>query len=202
MKILHIKTLLCLAILMLVSGKYKVSSHPHVFMETSTEFIFNENELEGFKLKWVYDEMFSAVIMEDCDKNKDGIIDGKEIKTVEKDYFSSLEDHNYFCHIIYDVKKYEIKKVEEFNAYIDEDKKMVYEFTVPMNISLEDQFKTIKLAVYDNTYYIAVGMSKKDPVQVNGIEEENYNYKCIQNSRDIIYYGQTMPTQIVLNFKR
>ncbi|MFC2060969.1 DUF1007 family protein [Elusimicrobiota bacterium] len=179
-----------------------IYSHPHVFMETSAEFIFNENELEGFELKWVFDEMFSAIIMEDCDKNKDGIINEKEKKIIEKDYFSSLEDHNYFCHIIYGGEKHEIKKVEEFNAYIGEDKKMIYELFVPMNIMLEEQYQCVKLTVYDDTYYIAVGMSEKDPVHINGIKEENYDYKCIQNSRDIIYFGQTMPTQIILNFKK
>ncbi len=196
------KKIYVILILILIIIVPFVCSHPHVFMETSAEFIFNENELEGFKLKWVFDEMFSAVIMEDCDKNKDKLIKEKEISIVEKDYFSSLKDHNYFCHIIYDGKKHEITKVEEFNAYIGEDKKMAYEFIVPMNIPLEKQFKNIKLTVYDDTYYIAVGSAEKDAVQINGIEEDKFNYKCIQNSRNIIYYGQTMPTQIILNFKR
>ena len=65
-------------------------------METSAEFIFDKNELIRFKLKWVFGEMFSALIMEDCDKNKDGTVNEKEIMGVEKDYFSNLADYNYY----------------------------------------------------------------------------------------------------------
>ncbi len=196
------RILICITGIMVLCGKCPVLSHPHVFIETSMEFIFNESELKGFRLKWVFDEMFSSVVMQDCDKNKDILLDKKEIRIIEKDYFSNLKNYNYLCHLIHKDKKCEIKGVKEFNAYMNEDKKLVYNFFVPVNIELNEQFKSIKLTVYDDTYYIAVGLLKTNPVQVTGISEENYNYKCIRNSRDIIYYGQTMPIQVVLEFKK
>ena len=196
------KKSIAIVLMFFLSGVQDYSAHPHVFMETGTEFVFNENELEGFNLEWVFDEMFSSVIMEDCDRNKDGEINGKELKVVEKDYFANLEEHNYFCHIMQDGNKREVKKIERFNAYMGKDKRMVYKFFVPMKIPLNEQFKNIKLSVYDDTYYIAVGMSEKNAVHVKGIAADNVSFKCVQNSKDVVYYGQIVPTQIILNFKK
>ncbi len=194
--------LMCVAGIMFLYGKSYVMSHPHVFIETSVEFIFSESELKGFNLKWVFDEMFSSDVMGDCDKNNDGVLDKKEIIVAEENCFSNLKNYNYFCHIVHDGKKYMVKEVKEFNAYFNEDKKIVYEFFVPIKITLDKQYKNLKLAVYDDTYYIATGLSKVNPVQVKGISKKNYNYKCIQNNKDTFYYGQLIPTQIVLRFKK
>ena len=81
------RILICITGIMILCGKCPVLSHPHVFIETSMEFIFNESELKGFRLNWIFDEMFSSVVMQDCDKNKDILLDKKEIRIIEKDYF-------------------------------------------------------------------------------------------------------------------
>jgi len=43
-------------------------SHPHVFIYNSIKVVFDEKGLAGFELKWVFDDMFSNMIINDFDQ--------------------------------------------------------------------------------------------------------------------------------------
>ena len=59
-----------LAIFLLFSVQTRVFAHPHVFIHNSVTIVFDENGLAGFKVDWVFDEMFSNMIIHDYDQNK------------------------------------------------------------------------------------------------------------------------------------
>lgn len=44
--------------------------HPHMFIDVSIKFMLNEKSLDGFYVYWKIDEMNSAWIIEEFDKNK------------------------------------------------------------------------------------------------------------------------------------
>lgn len=60
-----------------------VAAHPHVFTEVGYEFVFDEaGRLAEVRTTWVYDELFSLLIIEDggYDADGDGAISGTELE--------------------------------------------------------------------------------------------------------------------------
>jgi ABC-type uncharacterized transport system substrate-binding protein len=55
----------CLVLLMPCSA----SAHPHVYVDARVDVVFDDKGLAGFKVTWVFDEMFSNMIAYDFDTN-------------------------------------------------------------------------------------------------------------------------------------
>lgn len=59
------------------------AAHPHIFVETGIELIFDaEGRLAALRIDWAYDELFSLLLIEDGahDRNGDGEIDAGELE--------------------------------------------------------------------------------------------------------------------------
>jgi len=54
-----------LSIFLLFSLPGNALSHPHVFIYNSIKVVFDKKGLVGFRVKWVFDEMFSNMLIYD-----------------------------------------------------------------------------------------------------------------------------------------
>ena len=70
-------------------------SHPHVFVYSSIKIVFDEKVLTGFKVKWAFVDMFSNMIINDFDKNKNGSFETSEIEAIKNEAFSNLKQLNF-----------------------------------------------------------------------------------------------------------
>lgn len=59
-------------------------AHPHIFVETRLEIVFDGDQLRGVRLSWTYDEFFSFLLMEELglDPDGDGELTGAELETL------------------------------------------------------------------------------------------------------------------------
>ncbi|MEX0316605.1 MAG: DUF1007 family protein [Ruegeria sp.] len=60
-------------------------AHPHVFIDTGFELIFDdEARLTHVRVTWAYDEFYSLLILEDMglDQDGDGVLTGEEVKAL------------------------------------------------------------------------------------------------------------------------
>ncbi len=60
-------------------------AHPHIFVDTSVQFLFNEAEdLAAVRIIWAYDELYSLLITEELglDPDYDGILTPAEIEAL------------------------------------------------------------------------------------------------------------------------
>lgn len=60
-------------------------AHPHIFVDTSVQFLFNEaDDLAAVRIIWVYDELYSLLITEDLglDPDFDGVLTPAEVETL------------------------------------------------------------------------------------------------------------------------
>ena len=78
-----VPVLVCLALAM----PYSVSAHPHVYVDARVDVVFDDKGLAGFKVIWVFDEMFSNMIAYDFDTNGNGRFDAGEVEGVRKGVF-------------------------------------------------------------------------------------------------------------------
>jgi ABC-type uncharacterized transport system substrate-binding protein len=108
-------------------------AHPHVFIDYQANFIFNQKGLSGVKLKWIFDEFYSASLLRDYDQKHDKSLSVSEVKRLQKEAFAAIANYNYFCDLRLNKKVFVIRSITDFNAAV-ENNRLIYVFFIPCQI--------------------------------------------------------------------
>ena len=190
---------LILSIFLFALVQTNALSHPHVFIHNGITFIFDDKGLAGFKLDWVFDEMFSNMLIHDYDKNKNGKFEDAEIKELKEGAFSNLKNFDYFTNVKINGKPFKVRFVRDFSAKIIKNR-IVYQFIVPCHVKATSPFKKINISVHDKTFYCSVFLINDQIFFKNG-SSYDYNYRIAKNTKEAFYYGQVYPEEIILRFR-
>jgi len=178
-----------------------ISTHPHMFVDASIEVVFNKNGISGFNVKWVFDDMFSAAILEDYDKNNDKNLSKTEVAKIQKKAFSYTAEQSYFTRIKIGKKNFPVKRVKHFNAFI-KNNRLVYTFLIPCDIAVDKTQKTVTFAVFDSTFYASFEFNDKKPIKFRNGTKFEYKVKKHDNTTGENYFGQMAPFEFIVNFRR
>lgn len=176
-------------------------AHPHVFIDTTVTAVFDDAGITGFQIQWLFDEMFSSMIMNDFDENNDVRFSSHEIENIEENAFSNLKNFHYFSYIKADGKEYPIDKVVDFSASLINER-LIYSFFIPCRIGAQNSETVVTLSVYDETYYCDVAFDKETPILFKNADSFVYHYEIVEDSKNPYYYGQVFPQEIVLRFRK
>lgn len=177
-----------------------LTPHPHVFIYNSITVVFDENGLAGFRLKWVFDEMFTNMIVHDFDKNKNGSLEPPEIKDIENGAFSNLKNFNYFTHIKINNKTFKVEFVTDFSAEI-KGNALIYRFFVPCHVRAGSSFKEVRIAIYDISFYCSIFLTK-NPVGLENASSYELRHQIRKNKKEAYYYGQVYPEELCVRFRQ
>jgi ABC-type uncharacterized transport system substrate-binding protein len=195
------KAALGLALLLTMLPAGGAQSHPHAFADTYLTMCFDQSGLSAIKVRWRFDEMFSAMIAEDFDRNRDGRFSPEEIKLIKKEAFANLVNFGYFTHIWIDNRKFAIKWVKDFSASMQK-RRLMYSFTIPCHVSAGSRFKYLTISPHDPTFYTDMGFAAKDAFLLQGNDAFQVE-SSMGRSKDIaIYYGQVHPFELRLRFRK
>lgn len=175
-------------------------SHPHVFIDASVKIVFDEKGLAGARITWVFDEMFSSMIIMDFDRNKNRQFEPEEVAEVKAGAFSNLKEYEYFTHIKIDGKPFRVTFVSDFSAKIKKDH-MIYTFFVPCHVCATTAFKQLRLSVYDPEFYSDI-LLVKDSLLLENQEPYEVSCRIRKSPEEAYYFGQIIPEEILLRFKR
>ncbi|MCK5075854.1 MAG: DUF1007 family protein, partial [Calditrichia bacterium] len=187
--------LIILFVLFFVISPVLIFAHPHIFIANAFTFVFNDIGLAGLRVKWVFDEMYSASLIMDFDSSRNNIFEENEIAVIEQQAFSNLENYGYFLHINFDNSNSDITSVVEFRAEIV-DNRIVYYFFIPLNYNAESVKKTISAGCYDDTYFCYISNSEVNPVKL----ENNSIFECtweIIEDKENVYWETIIPKVVV-----
>ncbi|WP_239061053.1 DUF1007 family protein [Desulfovibrio sp. JC022] len=173
----------------------KASAHPHVFVDCSLTFEFNDNGLSGVRQKWWFDEMFAAMILGDFDKNHDNKLNEEEATALENGAFVNLKNFNYFTRILVDGNERTPVEALEFKPSI-EDGTLVYEFFVPLDIT-DDAKHVVMVAIYDESFYTSVQMDPQNKVR-GPIQKFKTSLELEPVAEMAYFYDQITPEAAVL----
>ena len=176
-------------------------AHPHVFIDTKVTVRFDDKGIVGFQIAWLFDEMFSSMIIGDFDENRDGTFSKREIENIREGAFSNLKNFHYFTYISVNEKDCCFSSVTEFTAAITGEK-LIYRFFIPCRIPLEGGEKAVKVAAYDESFYCDIAFAEKDPVSFQNSEGYTVRYEIVQNKKNPIYYGQVFPFETRLYIRK
>ena len=72
-----------LAALLVAAGTSGPSrAHPHVFIDGVTDVVFENGKITGIRQHWTFDDVFSLLLIEDFDANKNRKFDKPEIEAL------------------------------------------------------------------------------------------------------------------------
>jgi len=151
-------------------------AHPHTFIEVYPRVIIKNNMVTQINFKWIMDEMTSSMLIMEFDQNQNGKIDKNENKYIEKNYFLSLKDYDFYTYL---KPKY---KVTKFFANI-KDEKIEYNFT--FELLEKTKLSNFKLQFYDTDFFVSMQLkdkfiAQKIPHKVKDIDGDfYYGYEII-----------------------
>jgi ABC-type uncharacterized transport system substrate-binding protein len=178
----------------------KLLGHAHVWINNAVIVHFDKNGMAGFKQEWIFDEMFSNMIIHDFDKNRNSKFEPAEVKEVYKGAFSNLKNFEYFTHVKINGEPFKVVFVKDFNAEIVKNK-ITYHFFVPCHIKAILLYKEIRIGIYDESFYTSINLSK-DKILFQNDTGYEHHHRVELNKNEPYYYGQVYPEEIVLKFRK
>jgi ABC-type uncharacterized transport system substrate-binding protein len=137
-------------------------AHPHIFIDTKLNFVFDGKGLAGIVEEWTFDNMTGAMTFEDFDKNKNGKFEPAEVAKVKKEAFDALKEFGYFNQIVIDGKKFTVKFIENFKVFSRKGK-LLYSFFVPCHVTATKANKKISVSLSDPTIFTDFVLVKGTP---------------------------------------
>lgn len=200
-RVLKLLISLCLAVGGLAAVPGTACAHPHVFADANVEIVFDSRGLAGFRVVWVFDEMFSNMIIFDHDRNKNRSFEPREIESVKKGAFSNLRKFGYFAHVRINGKPFDVEYVKDFSASIEKGA-MTYSFFIPCHVRAANSDKKVCFSMYDDSYYTDITLVGENPVRLKNADDFQAAVQIRRDRENAFYYGQVYPEEIVLEFKR
>jgi len=177
-----------------------IFAHPHVFIESSITFVFNEKGLIGLKQKWILDEFFSNSLLIETNKDGDERLNDQEIEAVRAFAFESLKNYQFFTNIKIDGKTIEIKSAKHFFAEIKQ-KKLIYHFFIECPIHIDQNTTTLLVSIFDKSYYSSIVPAKK-PIRFENSDNFLIHHQFEKIKEWAYYNDMLIPEGIILKMKR
>lgn len=191
-----------LAVLALVSALVLVPdpalAHPHVFVDSDLEVVFDAEGLAGFRQTWTFDEMFSVLILEDHDQEADGALSRDESEAVRQEAFDNTKQWNYFTHIAINGQNFPVQWVTEFSARVVKGR-LQYQFFTPCHVAASGA-KKVTVAVFDPDYYADFLPPYLDDVAVSGGREFKVALDQYQDPGAVFSQWMITPTLLEVRF--
>jgi ABC-type uncharacterized transport system substrate-binding protein len=189
------------ATVLLILGVMPAHAHPHVFVNNKMIITFDAGMLQGISFKWTFDDMFSNMILSDYDPRHTGQFDAAQIKAVKEGAFDNLENYHYFIAFVSGNKPINHFKIEKFTPSVMEKSKLVYTFFVPLKVPVTPTGQSVRVTVYDDSYYVAFDLLHLEDVSVQAGEDVVCDLSVEKTKVKPLWPGQFMPDQLVIKFK-
>ncbi|MDY0361941.1 MAG: DUF1007 family protein [Desulforegulaceae bacterium] len=173
-------------------------NHPHVFIYSSIDAVFDDNGLKGFNIYWKFDEMFSNMFIYDFDKNENKKLEPEEVSTIKSGGFDNLKKFDFFSHIKINKEKFKVEYIKNFKAWI-EGNNLFYSFFIPCHVKASVIKKNVSIAIYDKSFYCSVFLTK-NPLYLQDSEKFEVFFNVKENRKDAYYFGQILPKEITISF--
>lgn len=210
------RAVLLVTVLFLVFSPAPLLAHPHVFIDARVQLDFDETHLQGFWAEWEFDRLFTSMIVLDFRVPREGEFSQEQIQAIEEGAFSNLQHYNYFVFVVHDGNRMPAGRVENFTAFM-RDGKIVYRFFVPYRVELSSEYESVRIQMYDHTFFTDITFHETDPVRssANNAIEKRVEVRRDQDNRisfdptdtpgareDVEYSGVTYPYELLIQLRR
>jgi ABC-type uncharacterized transport system substrate-binding protein len=191
----------CAAALFGTVAALSAFAHPHVFINNTMTVVFGGRMLKGMTFRWVFDDMFSEMILTDFKPDGEGRFSAKKTAGIKAGAFDNLENYHYFLVFSINGKRLRKLRIEQFTPSVIDGGKLVYSFFVPLEVPVSAEEQNVRVTVYDDTYFVAFDLMHADDVTVKGDDAVSVRLSIEKSKVKPVWPGQYMPDNLVIRFK-
>ena len=153
-------------------------AHPHMWIDLKSDLIIKQKtQVSAIYQEWLFDDFFSASIIEEASMNPKGLLSG--LRTIMQEILDNLNPHSYFTVINSEGKKVLSTPIESFEVEIRE-KRIWLSFVLPILNEVDLEKQSLSYSVFDPTYYIEILYSENETVTFSGEVAESCYSKIAQ----------------------
>ncbi|GAK68724.1 hypothetical protein RRU01S_02_00520 [Agrobacterium rubi TR3 = NBRC 13261] len=174
-------------------------AHPHVFAEARLEVIEGtDGKVQEVRNIWRFDEMFSASVVLDYDKNSDAKLDKEELAEIGTTVVESLAEFSYYTFISADGKTVDVAKPDTIHVDYKDNQILMF-FSVKPKTPLPIKGK-LSFGAWDPTMYTAIDFAKDTDLVVKGTHLAACKHTVVRpNPDEIIAQNQNNLTDAFFN---
>lgn len=159
------------------------AAHPHIFAEARLEIVSDDKgEIGELRNVWRFDEMFSASVVLDFDKNANATLDPDELQEVGQTVLESLAEYDYYTTILDNGKSVKVNPPDKITVdYKDNQLLMMFAVTPAEAMPLKGK---LSFGVYDPTMYTAMDFPTDNDLTVIGDKIEACKHQVVRPDPD------------------
>lgn len=171
---------------MLLAFPISLSAHPHMYLSSQEEFVWEGANLSGCWVEWTFDRFFSADIIQAYDADGNGSFSAAETKKVHDGAFINLKNYYYFTFIRQGGKRTNPAGVSRF-AVTQKNGVMNYRFFIDLSKTAPGE---IAVAVYDYTFFCDIAYPDEAPVKLTyDATFVKPKFEIVENRDFPVYYN-------------
>ena len=130
-----------------------VAGHPHVFIDYSVTLLLAGDSIDGVRLTWTFDDLFSGFILQEFDGDRNQAFSPEEARRIEQRHLSEFEKASYYATVNVNGKPVATQQARTFRPSVVKGI-VTYEFVVPVKVPLAGT-TALEVLLDDPVYYIA-----------------------------------------------
>jgi ABC-type uncharacterized transport system substrate-binding protein len=139
-------------------------AHPHVWVDSASEVVFENGQITGIRHHWRFDEAFSAFAVQGLDTDKDGKLAREELQPLAQVNVDSLSEYGFFTQL--ETSGYEAGFADPQDYWLEQDGgHLILHFTLPLArpVAAKGEFT---LQVFDPEYFVAFSLPNNEAVRM------------------------------------
>jgi ABC-type uncharacterized transport system substrate-binding protein len=168
------------------------AAHPHVWITAQATLRLEGGRIGAVAMRWGFDPMFADFVRGEYDKDGNGAFDAAETAVVAAEAFSNLQEFGFLTHLSAGGRPVKATGFRDFAVRLEGDA-VVYEFLLPLERPVDPAAEPVKLALYDDTFYIDVAFSAESPLTLAGDGAPACTAAVAEDKSTTIYYGLVHP---------
>ncbi|WCJ64499.1 DUF1007 family protein [Agrobacterium tumefaciens] len=183
----------------LTSIPIAASAHPHIFAEARMEIVEGPNgTIQEVRNIWRFDEMFSASVVMDYDKNSDLKLDKDELAEIGNTVKESLAEYSYYTFITANGKPVEFGQPDAIHVdYKDQQILMFFSVKPAKPLAIKGK---LSFGAWDPTMYTAIDFAKDGDIATEGKDLNACKHHIVRPDPDeVISQNQSSLTDAFFN---
>jgi ABC-type uncharacterized transport system substrate-binding protein len=138
---------------LLLGAPSPVPAHPHVFVDYAVTLLIGGDALDGIRLTWTFDDLFSGFILQEFDRDRNQALSPEEVRQIEQKHLTEFQRAGYYTTVNVNGKAAVVPPARDFRASAAKGI-VTYEFVLPVRSSLATT-TALEILIDDPVYYIA-----------------------------------------------
>ena len=159
---------------------------------------FKDGKIVSLFMGWKFDPIFSASLLKDFDKNKNGKLDPDEVEDVEREAFRDTREQDHFTFAKAGDKPIRWPDATNFTVLAVKDS-LLYAFRLSLPEPIDPRKVPFSFTTYEETFYIDMDFPDDKAVALTGPGSENCRVTIAPDTGHTIFGGMVTPKRATIS---